>query len=128
AGPLLRYRRSIGADHVLVLCDLKKKHASHAITADIGIAEAAEAAEVFGADGLIVTGSATRKPARIDGRRRVQAARRLPVLVGSGVVPATVEPFLEHADGLIVGSYIKQGGKWFNPVDPGRCREIVSAR
>ena len=62
AGPLLRYRRQIGADHIAVFADIKKKHASHAMTADVSIAEAARAAEFFGADGVIVTGAATGKP------------------------------------------------------------------
>jgi hypothetical protein len=37
AGPLLRYRREIGASGIRVLCDIKKKHASHAITSDISL-------------------------------------------------------------------------------------------
>ncbi|HYD00254.1 MAG TPA: BtpA/SgcQ family protein, partial [Phycisphaerales bacterium] len=40
AGELLRYRRSIGAESVAVFADLKKKHASHAITGDVSLAEA----------------------------------------------------------------------------------------
>src|SRR5215475_7266848 len=35
AGELLRYRRAIGAGRVLILADIKKKHAAHAITADV---------------------------------------------------------------------------------------------
>ena len=54
-----RFRRSIGTDceernPFLVLADIKKKHSSHAITADV--AETARAAEFFRADGVIVTG------------------------------------------------------------------------
>src|SRR6185436_20680227 len=37
AGPLLRYRKSIGAEHIKVLADIRKKHASHAITADVTV-------------------------------------------------------------------------------------------
>ena len=35
AGPLLRYRKHIGAAHIAVWADLKKKHAAHAVTADV---------------------------------------------------------------------------------------------
>ena len=42
AGPLLRYRRTIGAEAVAILADVKKKHAAHAITSDVDIAEATE--------------------------------------------------------------------------------------
>jgi membrane complex biogenesis BtpA family protein len=128
AGPLLRYRVSIGAQHIRVFADLKKKHASHALTADISLTEAAQAAEFFGADAVIVTGTATGKPADQGHVAEVRAAVPLPVLVGSGVTPAQVKPLFQHADALIVGSYIKAGGVWSNPVDPVRCREIVAAR
>ncbi|KAJ0056715.1 hypothetical protein NL108_012237, partial [Boleophthalmus pectinirostris] len=59
AGELLRYRKHIGAEHVHVFTDIKKKHSSHALTSDVSIAETARAAEFFQADGLIITGSAT---------------------------------------------------------------------
>jgi len=41
AGDLLRYRRTIGAERVLVFADIKKKHSAHAITADVSIVETA---------------------------------------------------------------------------------------
>jgi predicted TIM-barrel enzyme len=34
---------------------------------------------------------------------------------------------LRHADGLIVGSAIKENGFWENAVDEGRAREMASA-
>ncbi len=42
AATLLRYRKQIGAERVQVWADVKKKHSSHAITADIGIGASAE--------------------------------------------------------------------------------------
>ena len=38
AGPLLRYRKLIGAEHIAVWADVKKKHAAHAMTADVSLA------------------------------------------------------------------------------------------
>jgi hypothetical protein len=128
AGPLLRYRRSIGADGVGVFCDIKKKHASHALTADVPIEGAAASAEFFGADALIVTGVATGSPVDIAELARVRGSTRLPVLVGSGVTPGSVAAVLEHASGAIVGSSIKVGGVWSGPVDPAAATAIVSAR
>lgn len=142
AGPLLRYRRALGADGgagatkrggrsrasaVRVFCDIKKKHASHALTADVSIADAVEAAEFFGADGVIITGTATGKPTSIDDVREAAQATNLPVLVGSGVTPDNAPALLEHADALIVGSWIKRGGHWINPVDSQRARAMVKA-
>ena len=68
AGALLRYRTAIGAEQIRVFADIKKKHSSHAITADVDVAETARAAEFALADGVIVTGAATGQPA--DARRR----------------------------------------------------------
>lgn len=127
AGPLLRYRKQIGAEEVLVFADLKKKHASHAITADIPLADAAEAAEFFGADGLIVTGTATGKPTRPEDVAAVRGATSLPVLVGSGVAPETIPALFAHADAVIVGSWYKQDGLWSNAPDPDRCRQLIEA-
>jgi membrane complex biogenesis BtpA family protein len=128
AGPLLRYRRAIGAEHVRVIADLQKKHASHAITADISLTEACQAAEFFSADGVIVTGTATGLPANPAHLAEVRAATKLPVFIGSGVTPPLVGPLLGQADALIVGSWIKAGGVWNNPVDAARCRELVASR
>ncbi len=127
AGPLLRYRRQIGAEHIRIFADIKKKHASHALTADVSLAQTVEAAEFFGADGVIITGPATAKPARIDDVAAARAATKLPVLAGSGVTPDTIAALFQHADALIVGSWFKQGGLWSNPPDPDRCRQLIAA-
>src|SRR5689334_15264470 len=42
AAKLLRYRKMIGATNVQVWVDVKKKHAAHAITADVSLGETAE--------------------------------------------------------------------------------------
>ena len=125
AGDLLRYRRAIGAERVLVFADIKKKHSAHAITADVPIVETAKAAEFFLADGVIVTGAATGEPASPDEVRDVAAAVRVPVLVGSGVTPANL-PRFATAHGFIVGSSVKQGGVWCNPLDRDAVRAVAA--
>ncbi len=127
AGPLLRYRRSINAETVAVLADIKKKHASHAITADLSLEEAVHAAEFFRADGVVITGVATGKPTDLADVRRAKSATRLPVIVGSGVTETTVAKTLELADAVIVGSAIKQDGTWRTPVCPKRAAALVRA-
>jgi membrane complex biogenesis BtpA family protein len=127
AGPLLRYRRQIGADDIAVFSDIKKKHSSHALTADVDIAETARGAEFFGADGVIVTGCATGEPCDTGELAAVRSATKLPVLVGSGVTPETVAGLLEHADALIVGSFVKRDGLWSNPLDAGRAKKLAQA-
>jgi len=127
AGPLLRYRRAIGAEGVKILADVKKKHSSHAITADVGLAETAKAAEFFGAEGVVVTGVATGEPTSPEEVEIVKETVAVPVLVGSGVRPETAATLLEHADALIVGSWFKKDGLWSNPPDERRALKLVSA-
>jgi hypothetical protein len=126
AGALLRYRRAIGAEHVLVFTDVKKKHSSHAITADVGLVETARAAEFFRADGVIVTGSETGRAADPDEVAAVKREVAVPVLVGSGVTPENVARY-GAADGIIVGSAVKQGGHWANALDAARVQAMARA-
>lgn len=127
AAALLRSRRALGAEHIAIAADIKKKHAAHAITADVSIEQAAHAAEFFGADGVIVSGAVTGAPTDPDELRQVRGATTLPVLVGSGVTPRNAPGLLADADALIIGSWIKAGGVWSNPLDERRCRELVAA-
>jgi membrane complex biogenesis BtpA family protein len=126
AGELLRYRRLIGADRVLVLADIKKKHSAHAITADVSIVETAKAAELFLADGLIVSGPATGIAASPAEVRDVADGVCLPVLVGSGLSADNLSQFA-HATGFIVGSSVKRHGRWDQPLDRANVRAIVRA-
>jgi hypothetical protein len=126
AGALLRHRRAIGAEGVRVFADIKKKHAAHALTADVDLAETARAAEFFLADGVIVTGVATGRPTDPAEVRAVREAVDLPVLVGSGVTPDGL-PGLAHADGFIVGSWVKRGGVWSEALDPERVGAVARA-
>ena len=126
AGELLRYRRAIGAERVRVFADLKKKHASHAITADVSLAETARAAEFFLADGVIVTGTATGEPTEASDLHDLRTASKLPVLVGSGLSSANLATYAA-ADGFIVGSSLKQGGQWSQPLDTAAVRAMAVA-
>lgn len=127
AGRLLRYRKQIGADDVAILADVKKKHASHAITADVSLAEAARATEFFGADGIVITGVATGHPADPEDVRAAKEAVGIPIAIGSGLTPDNLERYWPHADAFIIGSYIKRDGLWSNPIDPARLKQFMDA-
>lgn len=127
AADLLRYRRAIGADRVQVWADVKKKHSSHAITADVGIGETAHAVEFMRGDAVIVTGAVTGDAPKPEDVRDVKRATRLPVYLGSGVTAANVGAFRAAADGFIVGSEFKAGGHWSGAVDPKRVRRFMAA-
>ena len=120
AGELLRYRKQIEAESIFILADIKKKHSSHSITDDISILEFASAAEFFLSDGIIVTGSATGKPADIMEIKELKNKINLPVYIGSGITIDNISEYWYYADGFIVGSHFKENGDWKNPVSEKR--------
>ncbi|KAF6734602.1 uncharacterized protein FQA47_013160 [Oryzias melastigma] len=124
AGDLLRYRRQIGAEHVQIFTDIKKKHSAHALTADVTTEETARAAEFFLSDGLILTGAATGDPADPHQLREVTRSVKIPVLIGSGVTFDNVDRYLD-ASGFIIGSHFKAGGHWAGAVDPDRVKRFM---
>ena len=126
AGDLLRYRRAIGADAVLVFADIKKKHSAHAITADVDIVETAKAAEFFSVDGVVVSGSATGSPADPEEVQAVSSSVGVPTLVGSGITPENIARY-RGADAFIVGSSVKHDGLWSSRLDAARTRAVVDA-
>ena len=126
AGLLLRYREQIGASHVKVFADVKKKHASHAITADLNVAETASAAEFALADGVIVTGTSTGHMTEPQEVEAVAEAVGIPTLVGSGVTPQNIGQY-PRADGIIIGSSVKRDGFWANEIDAKRVEAIAKA-
>jgi membrane complex biogenesis BtpA family protein len=127
AARVLRYRRMIGADRVQVWADVKKKHSSHAITADITLGATAEAVEFMRGDAVIVTGNVTGDPPRPQDVQEIKAHCRLPVLIGSGIDADNIADFYQTADGFIIGSYFKVDGHWANEIDSGRVEKLMAA-
>lgn len=127
AASLLRFRRHIGAERVQVWADVKKKHASHAITADVGVGETAAAAEFMRADAVIVTGPATGECPTEDDVAEVRGRCGVPLYLGSGVTAENLPRYFAGADGFIVGSAFKEDGRWSAGVDPGRVEAFMEA-
>ena len=124
AGDLLRYRKTIGAQNILIFTDIKKKHSSHAITADISLAETAKAAEFFLTDGVIVTGSSTGEAASV---KELESLEKIELLtfIGSGLTCENLKEYFSLADGFIVGSWFKYDGNWTNSPDPDRVKAFM---
>lgn len=125
AGEALRYRSFIRAEDVAVFADVQVKYGAHAITADRSISDQAKDAEFFDADVLIVTGSRTGDAPTREDVERVKQATSLPVLVGSGMGPDSVQSLLDVADGAIVGASLKEGGQWWRPVELDRVLVLM---
>lgn len=127
AGKLLRYRKMIGSEEIAIFTDIKKKHSSHALTADISLAETVKTAEYFLSDGVIITGTSTGEAALIDEVKMARTATHLPVLIGSGITLENLENYWDFADFFIVGSHFKQNGDWKNEVDADRVMNFMKS-
>ncbi len=127
AGAVVRYRKQIGADHLPILADIKKKHAAHAWTADLTLSDLAQSLALHRADGVVVTGTHTGEAPLLDDLRAVRAATDLPIFVGSGATADNLADLYPLADGFIVGSALKEGGYWQAPVCESRVRALAAA-
>lgn len=117
---LLRYRRSLGADAILILADVQVKYARMLV--DRSLAESARLAREAGADAVVVTGTKTGEPpsvAELEGAR--QGAGEIPILVGSGLSSSNAATLLQVADGAIVGTSLKRG----DGIDPEKVRALL---
>jgi membrane complex biogenesis BtpA family protein len=120
AGKLLRKRKELGCEHIKVFADVKKKHCSHALTADLSVADEIKQAQFFLTDGVIVTGARTTEPPSIIELRQARKAARVPVVIGSGMTPENIKLYYPRADGFIVGSTFRQDGDFLGVLDPKR--------
>ena len=125
AAELLRFRKKIGAEHIAVFTDIKKKHSSHAITGDISISDFTKAAEFFLSDGIIITGKSTSENAEISELKEARESTKFPILIGSGITNENVSEYWNSADGFIIGSHFKENGDWQNDVSENRVKDFV---
>ncbi|XP_026848851.1 uncharacterized protein F13E9.13, mitochondrial [Drosophila persimilis] len=116
AGDLLRYRKLIDAEDVLIFTDLKKKHSSHAITSDVSLLETAHAAEFFLTDGIVITGTATGHAASPQDLQELSGRVKVPLLIGSGVTKDNIGLYYKDAHAVIVGSHFKRHGSWLEEI------------
>lgn len=122
----LRYRQRV-ASNAQIFADVHVKHAVP--LGNWSLEEAAtDTLERGLADALIVSGVGTGRAADLDDVRRVRVAcPNAKILLGSGVNLENVRDFLQIADGVIVGSSLKAGGKLSNPVDARRVAALSGA-
>lgn len=121
----LRTRRSLGLD-VQIYADVHVKHAT--VIGEQSIEDAAKDTLERGlADALVISGTGTGAATDVSDLERVRAAcPQAKIFLGSGVTEKNVGEYAA-ADGLIVGSSLKQDGKLDAPVDPRRVERLVRA-
>ena len=122
---LLRLKALLGAKDVQIFADIDVKHSAPLAPRPIE-EEVADTVERGGADVLIVSGTGTGKPTDPAMAERVKAAApHTPVYIGSGITIDTIAAFGDHADGFIVGTHFKVGGRVDEPVDVERVKRFV---
>ena len=121
----MRYKKMLQGDDIRVLADVHVKHGSHSIVADRSLAEQTRDNIFFDADILIATGSRTGDETSLDELIGISNNTQLPVIVGSGLNDNNAKKILEIASGAVVGSYLKEDGVWWNPVDVERVKRLM---
>lgn len=126
AGELLRYRKYIDAENILIFSDIKKKHSSHAITDDISLVDTVEAAKFFLADGIVLTGKSTGDSTDTQDLKSTYERRfEIPILIGSGVTKSNLKNYFSMANGIIIGSHFKEDGYWKNDLSIDRIQKFM---
>jgi uncharacterized protein len=126
AHQLLRYRRELGSD-VQILADVLVKHARPLGSPNLTTA-VQETIERGLADGIILSGWGTGSPPnREDLELAMNAAKGVPLFIGSGASWENIPDLIPAANGVIVASSLKRGGQVANRVDPIRVSRFVEA-
>lgn len=126
AAKLLRYRRSLDAQHVAVFMNVTPEFASSIGSRAVG--QSAQSVVVSSlADAILVSGPMAGSEPDISAIREVRDALEpdVPVLLNTGAKAENIAGFFEIADGCIVGSHLKVDGYTWNPVDPARVARFV---
>ena len=122
----LRFRQRI-CPNALILADVHVKHAVP-LAGEAIEASARDTLERGLADALIVSGTGTGMATNPMDVKRIKAAcPSAKILIGSGVTLANLREFLPLADGFIVGTSLKIGGKLSNRVDQKRVAALAKA-
>lgn len=120
---LMTYRAKIGAEKILVLADIQVKYAR--MLEPCSLSDSAELARRHGADGIVVTGTVTGEPPRVEEIEEAKSgASDVPVLIGSGVDRSNARVLLDACDGAIVGTSLKSG----EDIDRAKVRELLDER
>ncbi|MBI9043399.1 MAG: BtpA/SgcQ family protein [Anaerolineaceae bacterium] len=123
AAGLTRLRKALGAENVMLWTDIQTKYTQNILPQPL--TQSAQDAEASGSDCLIVTGAATGMATPLDAVGEVKAVSQLPVVVGSGTNFDNVLDVLKVADGVIIGSALKEGGNASNKVSAQAAKAFM---
>jgi membrane complex biogenesis BtpA family protein len=125
AAATLDYRRHIGAENVRLFFNIEPEFARPVSPRPFGtLAHSVVVSSL--ADAILISGEMAGAEANIDHIREAKVAvSNTPVLANTGVKIETVRKTLAVADGVIVGTGLKQDGYTWNPVDAERVSHFM---
>ncbi len=123
AADICDFKRSHGLK-TEIWADVHVKHGTAIHPKDI-VESAREAWQRGKADRIIVTGNETGQPIDLEELKRVKKSVEIPVMAGSGVDLSNIQKIIETADGVIVGTYLKEDGVVTNPVSSERVKNLM---
>ena len=124
-GEVVRHQRAIGAENVKLLFNIVPEAAKYLADREI---ESIAKTTVFNCrpDALCVSGATAGSATDPEVLRRAKsAAGDTVVLANTGCRVNTIENLLSIADGAVVGTTFKYGGKFENQTDVKRVREFM---
>ncbi|MDB4943375.1 MAG: photosystem biosis protein BtpA, partial [Labilithrix sp.] len=127
AARTLRLRRELGVPSLAIWADVDVKHSSPLGPPRPLAQEVQDLTKRGMADVVLVTGEGTGKAVDLEKLAAVKRAAGKPVLVASGATLATLEALAQHADGIVVGSALREGGVAGGPIDARLARELAAA-
>jgi len=119
------YRKQIDGENIMILADVQVKH-TRMVFQGISVEDSAKDAVACGADAIIVTGTGTGVETPITLIKSIKQTVKVPVIAGSGVTKENIYDQMQIADGVIVGSSLKEGGKLENPISYSLAHDLVS--
>jgi membrane complex biogenesis BtpA family protein len=128
AAELLRYRRRLHAEDVLVFMNITPEFASP--LGNRSVADRARSAAVSSlADAILIAGPMAGAEPNFEWVVEAKEAvgDSVPVFLNTGARKDNIAKYLEVADGVIVGSALKVDGYTWNPVDPDRLSAFMEA-
>ncbi len=113
-----RYRRTLGATRLPVLADVRASTVEDAL-------RMTEAAEVGKPDAIAVLGPRVGHSPATELAEAVSRVTTLPLFIGGGLSATNLSDFLNLADGFLVGSGLKEAGRWQAPVCEPSVRALI---
>lgn len=138
AKEVIQLRKQLGLENIAIFADIQVKH-SEMVDKNKTLTQSTQEAIAAGADAIIVTGKWTGDaPQTSDLAEARTASKDFPIIIGSGSTAENLVTLLQYADGIIVGTAIKEGEisskekeinlKPFNySIDQSKASEFIKA-